>query len=514
MADNKNEQQSLLAGDDVTTQHVPLFRKLCYAIGGPPYQITNTVINFFLSIFLLEVAELRPSYVAIIVFGGKVWDAITDPLCGYFVNRTRTRFGQFKPWILLSTPLACVAYFFLWYVPDFSEEAKVAWYFTWYCLFQGFLSGIHVPYTAMTMYISKDQRQRDSATAYRMVFEALGVLMAATVQGVFVNSTRVAGDCAKNGEESSTVAPEQLDDEKRSYFEGSIVVIATCVFCSVVCVLGTKECDDVIEGHSDGFLTGLRAVLTFPPYVRLSLCFLFLSLAIAIVQGNLALFCTHSLDLGDDFSLFIIILLVSSIASMPIWQFILKKFGKKSAFAAGMIIFIPILVSQLYVEDNVYVYIPILILAGFSIAVALLLPWSMLPDVIDEFMISTGERKDAIFYSFYVFFNKLAAGLGLGISQVALQLGGYVSGACDQSKDVGLALRLLVVPGPVIFVLVALLLLWAYPINEARRVYNIERLEKIREEGEQKQDSPLPPDEYTIDQSLSYESVMVTSTEI
>lgn len=46
-----------------------------------------------------------------------------------------------------------------------------------------------------------------------MVFEALGVLMAATVQGVFVNSTRVAGDCAKNGKESSTVAPEQLDDE-------------------------------------------------------------------------------------------------------------------------------------------------------------------------------------------------------------------------------------------------------------------------------------------------------------
>lgn len=89
-----------------------------------------------------------------------------------------------------------------------------------------------------------------------------------------------------------------------------------------------------------------------------------------------------------------------------------------------------------------------------------------------------------------------------------------MSGACDQSKDVGLALRLLVVPGPVIFVLVALLLLWAYPINEARRVYNIDRLEKIREESEQKQNSPLPPDEYTIDQSLSYESVMVTSTEI
>jgi Na+/melibiose symporter-like transporter len=46
----------------------------------------------------------------------------------------------------------------------------------------------------------------------------------------------------------------------------------------------------------------------------------------------------------------------------------------------------------------------------------------MLPDVLDEFMLVTGERRDAIFYSFYVFFNKLAAGLGLGLSQVALQL--------------------------------------------------------------------------------------------
>ena len=63
---------------------------------------------------------------------------------------------------------------------------------------------------------------------------------------------------------------------------------------------------------------------------------------------------------------------------------------------------------------------------------------SMLPDVIDEFMIVTGERKDAIFYSFYVFFNKLAAGLGLGISQVALQL---VTSVCSSSVSQNLFSR-------------------------------------------------------------------------
>lgn len=61
------------------------------------------------------------------------------------------------------------------------------------------------------------------------------------------------------------------------------------------------------------------------------------------------------------------------------------------------------------------------LIAGLSIAVNFLLPWSMLPDVIDEFMIKTGERKESIFYSFYVFFTKLSAGLAVSASALVLE---------------------------------------------------------------------------------------------
>jgi Na+/melibiose symporter-like transporter len=71
--------------------------------------------------------------------------------------------------------------------------------------------------------------------------------------------------------------------------------------------------------------------------------------------------------------------------------------------------------------------------------------------------------------------------LTLNMNTVTFRLGGYESGACEQSKDVALALRMLVVPGPVVFVLIALLFLWAYPIDEDRRVYNKARLEKMRQ---------------------------------
>ncbi|XP_069128299.1 sodium-dependent lysophosphatidylcholine symporter 1-like isoform X1 [Argopecten irradians] len=431
-------------------------------------------------------------------------------MIGLCVSRTTTRFGKLRPWILFSTPLGCVTYFFLWYVPDLSDEGKLAYYFAFYCLFQGFLTCLHVPYTSLTMYITGSQKERDSATAYRMVSEAVGVLLASLVQGQMINKYRIAGDCK---DEKATASPTQLKDQEMSYIYGSVVMIGIYLFCSITVFFGTKENQGIVTDDSESFCSGLKLVLGSKSYVRLSFAFLFISLAIAVVQGNLALFTTHAIHLSEYFSTFMVILLATSILSIPIWQKVLLRFGKKSTYAAGIILFIPTLLSQLYITDNVYVYFAILVLAGFSVAVSLLLPWSMLPDVLDEFMLETGQRKDAIFYSFYVFFNKLAAGLALGISQIVLELGGYQTGECRQPESVGLALRLLIVPGPVIFCLVALIFLWIYPIDEARRnqIRNlIEEKKKAISRG--KKACPPPPDEAFL-RSASYTTIDEYSTE-
>uniref|UniRef100_A0A4W6D4I5 Major facilitator superfamily (MFS) profile domain-containing protein n=1 Tax=Lates calcarifer TaxID=8187 RepID=A0A4W6D4I5_LATCA len=73
--------------------------KLCYAIGGAPYQITGSALGFFLQIYLLDVAQLDPFYASIILFVGRAWDAITDPTVGFLVSRSRwTRIGRMMPW--------------------------------------------------------------------------------------------------------------------------------------------------------------------------------------------------------------------------------------------------------------------------------------------------------------------------------------------------------------------------------------------------------------------------------
>lgn len=94
-----------------------LFKKICFAVGGLPYQMCGNALGLFIQPFLLEVAEvriklgldykrldkflffkIRPSQVSIVLFSGRGWDAITDPLIGFLVNRTNTRFGKLRPW--------------------------------------------------------------------------------------------------------------------------------------------------------------------------------------------------------------------------------------------------------------------------------------------------------------------------------------------------------------------------------------------------------------------------------
>ncbi|KAH9523422.1 Sodium-dependent lysophosphatidylcholine symporter 1-B [Bulinus truncatus] len=506
IAIERSDSENALINDTL-----PLWRKLCFAVGGAPYQITSTVIGFFLNIFLLEVALLQPRYVSIILFSGKAWDAVTDPSIGILVQKTNTRWGKMRPWILFSTPLACACYFFLFYIPweyiqkdnekpeiNASDSAKLGFYFAVYCLFQGFLTCLHVPYTAMTMYITTQQKERDVITFIRMAFEVTGVLLAVVVQGMFVGDTRCKGD---EGEKHLNIT--NLEDQKDAYFHSSLVVISLYLACCLTVFFGTKEKKGFIEEkkeHSLGFFTGMKTVFTFKPYLWASLTFLFLTISIQTVQGNVALYCTHTLKEGGEFSKFILVLLIVSIVSMPLWNLVSRKFGKKKAYAAGMILFIPILFAQLYLPANSkIIYYFVMAVAGLCISVSFLLPWSVLPDVLDLYMLEKGLRHDALFYSFYVFFNKLASGVALAASQLALEFGGYESGKCSQDDSVGETLRLLIAPGPVILMLVALSCLYMYPIDEVKRQWIKEQITNKTLEVDNKSLRP-------VDISKSYES--------
>ncbi|XP_077991782.1 sodium-dependent lysophosphatidylcholine symporter 1-like [Glandiceps talaboti] len=133
-------------------------------------------------------------------------------------------------------------------------------------------------------------------------------------------------------------------------------------------------------------------------------------------------------------------------------------------------------------ENNVVVAFIFCFLLGTVLSSTHLLPWSMLTDVIDDYIVKTEMRKDAIFYSFYASFMKLSIGIGLGMSTLVLGFAGYETGACLQPDSVAMTMRILVSVVPICLILISLIFLYLYPINESRIKENKAVLAKRREQ--------------------------------
>ncbi|XP_068194490.1 sodium-dependent lysophosphatidylcholine symporter 1-B-like [Antennarius striatus] len=464
--------------------------KLCYAIGGAPYQITGTALGFFLQIYLLDVALLDPLHASIILFMGRAWDAITDPTVGFLVSRSKWMgIGRMMPWILFSTPFAVLTYILIWYVPAF-EQGKVFWYLIFYCLFQSMQTCFHVPYSALTMFISRDQKERDSATAYRMSVEVLGTVLGTAIPGQIVGG---AHECRTepgvNGTGISTMTNGSivmLDDTKRAYLIASGVIGIIYVLCAAILFLGVKEQKDRKKSQSLTFFQGLCMVMSYRPYVKLVIGFLFTSLAFMLLEGNFALFITHALGHREDFQNILLVIMLSGTLSIPGWQWFLTRFGKKTAVYCGHTWAIPFVILIVSIKSNLIISYLVSVAAGVSVAAAFLLPWSMLPDVVDDFKVKYPDihGHEALFYSYYVFFIKFASGVSLGISTLSLKFAGYKTGACFQPETVSSTLKVLVSPVPVVLIAVGLLILRSYPIDEQRRQKNRKALQEIHDSEE------------------------------
>uniref|UniRef100_A0A8C5ELF2 Sodium-dependent lysophosphatidylcholine symporter 1-like n=1 Tax=Gouania willdenowi TaxID=441366 RepID=A0A8C5ELF2_GOUWI len=433
--------------------------KLCYAVGGIPYQMTTVSLGISLQIFLLEV--LQPFYVSMILFVSRAWDAVTDPLVGYLVTRSKwTPIGKLTPWLVVSTPLGILSYLLLWFVPPglMSSWICVLWVLIASCLFETLMSCYNVPYVSLNMFMGGDQRERDSATAYRMSVEMAAMLLASVIQGQVVTAYNMEKGKACEDLDQVYETPHSTSSSLTGAFMTSALVTGALFFlCSLVVFLGVKEQQST------------ENTLKAPELINTCFTFSFHSHLPQMSLGNFALFCSHASGLGAHFQHLLLVLLVSATLAIPVWQFVLLRIGKKATVFIGLSLFIPAVIVVACVPTNLSIFMTMCILMGFSVATIFLLPWSMLPDVVDDFFHKHPSCKnlEPLFFSCYAFFNKLAGGLSAGLSTLTLQFVGYNASACNQGNGVVTALIVMFSPVPVTLLLIGMLLFYSYPINES-----------------------------------------------
>ncbi|XP_075373709.1 sodium-dependent lysophosphatidylcholine symporter 1-like isoform X9 [Mycteria americana] len=196
---------------------LPLCRKVCYAVGGIPYQMTGNALGFFLQIFLLDVVQLEPFRASLIIFLGRAWDAVTDPAVGFLVSKSpRRKYGKLVPWIACSMPFGVLCYCMMWSTlsDGTPTSLKFLWYLFMYSFFQTCMTCHHVPYSSLTMFLGGTQRDRDSATAYRMGMEVFSTLLGSGIQGQIVGGyhARMMNGCYVSNETLPNTSTYSLTD--------------------------------------------------------------------------------------------------------------------------------------------------------------------------------------------------------------------------------------------------------------------------------------------------------------
>ncbi|XP_053431034.1 sodium-dependent lysophosphatidylcholine symporter 1 isoform X2 [Nycticebus coucang] len=399
-------------------QQLTICNKLCYAVGGAPYQVTGCALGFFLQIYLLDVAQVDPFPASIILFVGRAWDAFTDPLVGFCISKSSwTPLGRLMPW---SSPFGTC----------FSIASLRRW-----------------------SRVSTFPTQPSPCSSAQ---------------------SRVSG-----------ILPQPTQN---AYLLAAGVIASIYVICAVILTLGVREQREPYEtqqAEQMSFFRGLRLVMGHGPYIKLIAGFLFTSLAFMLVEGNFALFCTYTLGFRNEFQNLLLAIMLSATFTIPIWQWFLTRFGKKTAVYIGISSAVPFLILVALMESNLIITYVVAVAAGISVAAAFLLPWSMLPDVIDDFHLKQphSHGTEPIFFSFYVFFTKFASGISLGISTLSLDFAGYQTRGCSQPAGVRFTLKMLVTMAPIVLILLGLLLFKLYPIDEEKRRQNKKALQALRDEA-------------------------------
>ncbi|XP_018530057.2 sodium-dependent lysophosphatidylcholine symporter 1-B-like, partial [Lates calcarifer] len=503
---------------------ISLARKICYAVGGVPYQMTALSIGISLQIFLLDIVQMEAFYVSMILFLSQAWDAVTDPVVGYLVSRSKwTRIGKLTPWLVLSTPFGVLSYLLLWFEPHhISQPLRVLWFLAASCLFETLMSCYNIPYLSLNMFLGGDQKDRDSATAYRMSAELVSMLLASVIQGqvMALYNTERQESCQpldpvhETPESTSPPQTASLQETKKAFLISALVMGALFFLCSLVVFLGVKEqqgplCSD--DKVQPPYLISLKMLICHIPYQRLVLGFIFAGFAFQMSWSNLALYCSHVAGLGAQLQY---LLLISASVAVPLWQAVLLRLGKKVTIFIGLSLYIPAVIIVACVPSNLPVLLLMGILMGFSMATVFFLPWSMLPDAVDDFAMRHPSCKDLepLFFSCYAFCRKLAGGLSVGISTMILHFVGYRAGACSHGDGVVTTLIVLFSPAPIALLLIGMAFFCCYPINERQSLQLQEQLTPVNPEASSSSSSSEPGENTEKPTVLQSSQAAVTST--
>lgn len=449
----------------------PLSRitKLIYGCGDTGFSLTLTIVGVYFAIFLTDVVGLSPGLAAAAIFIGRSWDYINDPIIGHISDRTRTRWGRRRPFLLFGALPFALAFDLLWWRPPWQNQHSLALYYGLaYLIFDAAATFVYMPYFALTPDLTADYDERTSLTAYRMFFSILAGLAAFTIPLMMIGGF---------------VPQNALRVQQMGILFG--LVSASPL---LLVFLGTREREEFITQEPPKLLESLKAAMKNRPFVFSAAIFLLTWVCVDILQANLLYFIKYVLQREAESDLIMGLIFVSAILALPFWVYASRRLNKRWAYISGIAFwaFVQLVLVTLGSSTPLEMILTLCVLAGIGVGAAHVLPWAIIPDAVEWDEWQTGERHEGIFYSLVTLMQKVASSIAIPLTLLVLEYTGYTPNLLQQPPSALMGIRIVVGPIPAVLLCGGILFALLYPLTRERYAEISRELERRRTQPAEK----------------------------
>lgn len=445
--------------DSPASAPLPLRRKLGWAVGDYGINLYWQALNLLLLPFYTDVLGLDPRLAGITLLIVSLWDGVIDPAMGAVADRTRTRWGSYRPYLLFASPLLALCFTGIFLTPSGSQFALFVYAVGSQLVLRVAYTLVTIPYASLAARMTQDADERASMAGYRMQFAALGGASVAFLLPTFVD---------RIGAQTEHVY---------ALAAGCVALISLPVFW--LCFAFTREpvqarppsplppgLASLLRATVEDFRACIQLARHNGPLARIFACLIVSSLAFTMTNKCLKYYTEHYLQRPDLDAYILPLAFFTMFAFCPLWAWVARRWSKRTAWlAACAVSSLAYIAFLLNPSRDASVSAALIVLIGIGNAAFQVLFWAMLPDTVEYNDWRLGARHDAKVFGCASFAKQLALGINGFLLGWLLAGIGYAPNAV-QTEETLLGLKLIMGLIPLLGLGLAAWIMWGYEIDQ------------------------------------------------
>jgi len=449
---------------------ISVVEKAAYGLGDMASNLFYQTFTMFLLYFYTDVFGISAAAAGTMFLVVRMLDTFYDPLVGLMADRTKSKYGKFRPWILYTVVPFGVIGFLTFLTPDIATSAKLVYAYVTYTAMMFIYSTINVPYGALMAVMTNNSLERTSLSAFRSISAFVGGLI---VQGFTLKLVNYFGLLTANVDGSA--------NEQFGFSAAMGIYSALAVLMFLTTFFLCKERVHAVSDEKSSLKTDVKDLFSNVPWLILTLVGVMTCLYVAIRNGSIIYYFKYYVNsagtaelfgfqIGADtlVSTFMVVGTACSIIGTVLLRPMAAWVGKKNVYIGSMAIGTVLSVAYYFLDkDQISMMFLFQALCNLAIGPAMAMMWSMYADTADYSEWKTGRRATGLIYSSANFAQKFGWSIGGAIAGYLLAYYGFVANA-PVTTETENGVKVLFAIMPAFWSVIAVIALFFYQLDEQK----------------------------------------------